>query len=233
MWRVRSPFDSEAIATDAGEVVSDAGDCIEGREPRYLMEGVRQEFGADRLKWSIAVGRAQDADAVGVLGGVNDQKAGDGRAAHALLPSDAHDDVAGLWKLSYFDWADGDGSCGSGWRWGGPGCALFGQLVEKSGCGHRGELLSVCRGIARSKERMVGRESLSPVTAHPFPLTVPVVPSPMSPDPLASPRRPWSAWILGTVGWLGRTGWSWPARESGQPNTPLGIVEDSIVPMRL
>ena len=52
---------------------------------------------------------------------VGDQEVGDGRAAHALPPSGAHEAVAGPLGLSYFDWADGDASRGSGSRGEGAG----------------------------------------------------------------------------------------------------------------
>ena len=132
----QEPIDSEAIATDPGEVVGDAADRIESRELRDLMKGVRQKLGADRLDWSFAVGGAQDADAVGVLGVVGDQQVRSGGPAHALLPAGAHEGVAGSLGLSYFDWADGDGSCGAGSGGEGAGGALFGQVVEECGCGH-------------------------------------------------------------------------------------------------
>lgn len=138
-------IDGQTVATDSGEVVGDAANRIEGRELRCLLEGVRQELGVDRLDWSVAVGGSQDVNAAGVLRVVGDQKVWDGRAAHALLPSGAHEGVTGPLGPSYFDWADGDSSRGSGSRGEAAGDALVGQVIEKSGCGHGGGLLSECR----------------------------------------------------------------------------------------
>ena len=150
-------MDGQAVAADAGKVVRETADRIEGREVRNLLETVEEEVGADGLNGAIAVDGPEDADTVGVFGVGGDDEKGGGRASNPLLPSRAHEGVAGALGFGYFDWADGDGACGSRSSSEGAGRALFVQLIEKCGCGHGGELLSVCgdsaglRGHGRSR----------------------------------------------------------------------------------
>ena len=131
-------IDGQAIATDTGQVVSDAADGIKGRELRYFLQRVQQEFRADRLDRSVPMGGTQDADAAGVFRVVGNQQVGRGGAAHALLPSGAHEGVAGSLGLRYLDCADGDRSDRAGPRGEGAGGGLFGETIEKGGSGQLG-----------------------------------------------------------------------------------------------
>ena len=138
-------MDRQAVATNPGEVVGDAADRVEGRELPCLLEGVRKKFGTNRLDRSIAVGGAQDADAVRVVGIVRDHQVRSGGAPHALFPSGAHEGVAGALGFGYFDWAHRNHPDSSGSRGQRAGGGPFSQVIEKCGCGHGGEFLSVRR----------------------------------------------------------------------------------------